>query len=193
VEDTIAEKPTDVELMEALLHRDADAMAAIYARYESTLRAVIQSVLHEESESDEILNDVFVQLWNYADRFIAEKGLRGFLVTLARRRALDRLRRRLAYRRATERFETQMGAEFDDKMRGPGMKPAVSDLSELLSGMIRLLPVPQQEVVELTFFEGMSQREIAARKAIALGTVKTRLQLAQKKLFKQLAPIQNKI
>lgn len=61
--------------------------------YESTLRAVIQSVLHEESEPDEILNDVFIQLWNYADRFIAEKGLRGFLVTLARRRALDRLRR----------------------------------------------------------------------------------------------------
>ena len=127
------------------------------------------------------------------NRIIAEKGLRGFWVTLARRRALDRLRRPLAYRRATERFETQMGAEFDDKMRGPGMKPAVSDLSELLSGMIRLLPMPQQEVVQLTFFEGMSQREIAARKAIALGTVKTRLQLAQKKLFKQLAPIQDQL
>jgi RNA polymerase sigma-70 factor, ECF subfamily len=53
--------------------------------------------------------------------------------------------------------------------------------------------MPQQEVVQLTFFEGMSQREIAARKAIALGTVKTRLQLAQKKLFKQLAPIQDKL
>ena len=193
MEDTIAEKLTDVELMEALVHRDADAMAAIYARYESTLRAVILSVLHEESESDDVLHDVFIQLWNYADRFIAEKGLRGFLVTFARRRALDRLRRRLAYRRATDRLETQMGAEFHDKMRGPGVKPAIFDLSELLSGMIRLLPVPQQEVVQLTFFEGMSQREIAARKAIALGTVKTRLQLAQKKLFKQLAPMQNKI
>jgi DNA-directed RNA polymerase specialized sigma24 family protein len=79
MEDTIAEKPTDVELMEGLLHRDADAMAAIYARYESTLRVVILSVLHEESESDDILNDVFIQLWNCTDRFIAEKGLRGLV------------------------------------------------------------------------------------------------------------------
>jgi RNA polymerase sigma-70 factor (ECF subfamily) len=59
--------------------------------------------------------------------------------------------------------------------------------------MIRLLPEPQQEVVQLTSFKGMSQREIAAQKSIALGTVKTRLYLAQKKLLNQLVPIQNKI
>jgi RNA polymerase sigma-70 factor (ECF subfamily) len=152
---------------------------------------VILRVLHEEGETDDVLHDVFIQLWNRADRFVAEKGLRGFLVTLARRRALDRLRRRLAYRRAADRLETQMRAEFNDKMRGP--KPTNFDLSEILSRMIRLLPEPQQEVVQLTFFKGMTQREIAAQKSIALGTVKTRLQLAQKKLLNQLVPIQNKI
>ena len=188
-----AERPTDIELMEAVVRRDSDAMAAIYERYESTLRAVILSVLHEEGEADDVLHDVFIQLWNRADRFVAEKGLHGFLVTLARRRALDRLRRRLAYRRATDRLEVQMRAGFQDKMRGRGAKPTNFDLSELLSRMIRLLPEAQQEVVHLTFFEGMSQREIAAQKSIALGTVKTRLQLAQKKLLNQLVPIQNKI
>jgi RNA polymerase sigma-70 factor (ECF subfamily) len=188
-----AERPTDIELMEAVVRRDSDAMAAIYERYESTLRAVILSVLHEEGEADDVLHDVFIQLWNRADRFVAEKGLHGFLVTLARRRALDRLRRRLAYRRATDRLEVQMRAEFHDKMRARGAKPTNFDLSELLSRMIRLLPEAQQEVVHLTFFEGMSQREIAAQKSIALGTVKTRLQLAQKKLLNQLVPIQNKI
>ncbi|HXM26375.1 MAG TPA: sigma-70 family RNA polymerase sigma factor [Chthoniobacterales bacterium] len=187
------QRPTDVELMEAVVRRDSDAMAAIYERYESTLRAVILSVLREEGEADDVLHDVFLQLWNHADRFVAEKGLHGFLVTLARRRALDRLRRRLAYRRATDRLETQMKAEFHDKIRGRQAKPTNFDLSELLWRMIRLLPEPQQEVVQLTFFEGMSQREIAAEKSIALGTVKTRLQLAQKKLLNQLVPIQNKI
>ena len=73
------------------------------------------------------------------------------------------------------------------------MKPIDFDLFELLSKTIRLLPEPQQEVVHLTFFEGMSQRQIAAEKCIALGTVKTRLQLAQKKLWNHLVPIQNKI
>jgi RNA polymerase sigma-70 factor, ECF subfamily len=187
------QRPTDVELMEAVVRRDSDAMAAIYERYESTLRAVILSVLREEGEADDVLHDVFIQLWNHADRFVAEKGLHGFLVTLARRRALDRLRRRLAYRRATDRLETQMKAEFHDKIRGRQAKPTNFDLSELLWRMIRLLPEPQQEVVQLTFFEGMSQREIAAEKSIALGTVKTRLQLAQKKLLNHLVPIQNKI
>jgi len=179
--------------MEAVVRRDSDAMAAIYERYESTLRPVILSVLHEEGEIDDVLHDVFIQRWNRADRFVAEKGLHGFLVTLARRRALDRLRRRLAYRRATERMETQMRADFHDKMQGRNVKRTNFDLYELLSRMIRLLPEPQQEVVQLTFFEGMSQREIAAQKSIALGTVKTRLQLAQKKLLNQLVPIQNKI
>ena len=193
MEEINAERPTDVELMEAVVRRDSDAMAAIYERYESTLRPVILSVLHEEGETDDVLHDVFIQLWNHADRFVAEKGLHGFLVTLARRRALDRLRRRLAYRRATDRMETQMRAEFHDKMQGRNVKRTNFDLHELLSRMIRLLPEPQQEVVRLTFYEGMSQREIAAQKSIALGTVKTRLQLAQKKLLNHLVPIQNKI
>jgi len=188
-----AERLTDAELMEAVVRRDSDAMAAIYERYESMLRSVISSILHEGGDTDDVLNDVFIQLWNDADRVLAEKGLQGFLVTVSRRRALDRLRSRLAYRRATDRLETELMAEFSDKMRGPQAKPTTFDLSELLSPMIRLLPEPQQEVVELTFFKGLTQREIAAQKSIALGTVKTRLHLAQKKLLNQLVPIQNKI
>ena len=188
-----AERLTDAELMEAVVRRDSDAMAAIYERYESMLRSVISSILHEGGETDDVLHEVFIQLWNRADRFLAEKGLQGFLVTMAKRRALDRLRRRLAYRRATDRLEIKMMAEFNDKIGRPQVKPTTFDLSELLSPMIRLLPEPQQEVVELTFFKGLSQRDIAAQKSVALGTVKTRLRLAQKKLMNQLVPIQNKI
>jgi RNA polymerase sigma factor (sigma-70 family) len=72
-----------------------------------------------------------------------------------------------------------MMAEFNDKMGRPQVKPTTFDLSELLSTMIRLLPEPQQEVVELTFFKGLSQREIAAQKSISLGTVKTRFSVAR--------------
>ena len=193
MEEMNGERLTDVALMDAVVRRDADALAAIYERYESMLRSVISSILHEGGETDDVLHEVFIQLWNRADRFLAEKGLQGFLVTMAKRRALDRLRRRLAYRRATDRLEIQMMAEFNDKMGRPQVKPVTFDLSELLFRMIRLLPAPQQEVVELTFFKGLTQREIAAQKSIALGTVKTRLHLAQKKLLNQLAPIQNKI
>ncbi|MGA7128783.1 MAG: sigma factor, partial [Chthoniobacterales bacterium] len=100
------ESKSDAELMEAVNRRESDAIQEIYKRYESALRSVIQSVLHDDSETDDALNDVFLQLWDQSDRFIAEKGLHGFLVTMARRRALDRLRRRLAYHRTRDRFET---------------------------------------------------------------------------------------
>jgi RNA polymerase sigma-70 factor, ECF subfamily len=187
------EAMSDGELMAALARRESEVMKEIYSRYERTLRAVIQSVLHEDTDVDDVLDEAFLQLWNHADRFVAEKGLHGYLVTVARRRALDRLRRRLAYRRATDRFETQQKAEFRADVLEHDFQPTNSDLSELLREMIRQLPVAQQEIVQLTFFEGLSQREIAARKSIALGTVKTRLQLAQKKLLNQLIPLQDKI
>jgi RNA polymerase sigma-70 factor, ECF subfamily len=187
------EAKSDAELMEAVGKRESDAIQQIYKRYESTLRTVIQSVLHDDSETDDALNDVFLQLWDRSDRFNAAKGLHGFLVTMARRRALDRLRRRLAYHRTRDRFETELKAEYRDAVRGHDFQPPNSDLRDLLRGVIGTLPILQQEVVHLAFFEGLSQRQIAARRSIALGTVKTRLQLAQKKLLSQLAPLQGMI
>jgi RNA polymerase sigma-70 factor (ECF subfamily) len=184
------ESKSDVQLMEAVGRREGDAIREIYKRYESSLRTVIQSVLHDEGETDDTLSDVFLQLWDQADRFDAAKGLHGFLVTMARRRALDRLRRRLAYRRATDRFQVEVEARYAAEPWVDQFESTNSDLADLLQGVIHNLPVPQQEVINLTFFEGLSQRQIAARKSIALGTVKTRLQLARKKLFDQLAPIQ---
>jgi len=179
---------SDIELMEAVSRRESDALQLIYKRYESVLRAVIHSVLHDDGEVDDALNDAFLQLWDHAERFDSAKGLHGFLVTMARRRALDRLRRRAAYHRATDRFEAQLRST--ENGRAHDSQPTNSDLTDLLYAVIGNLPAPQQEVVRLTFFEGLSQRQIAARKSIALGTVKTRLALARKKLFDQLAPVQ---
>lgn len=181
---------TDSELMQALSRGESDAMAEIYRRYESTLRTVILSVLHEEADLDDVLNDVFLQLWHRANRFVPEKGLHGFLVTIARRRALDRLRRRLTYRRVSDKYQSELKAEFKSGLRSTDAEPANADLTKLLKRIIGRLPKPQQEVVHLTFFEGMSQREIAARRLIALGTVKTRLQLAQEKSLQLLIPLQ---
>jgi RNA polymerase sigma-70 factor (ECF subfamily) len=175
--------------MEAVARRESDAIQEIYKRYESTLRTVIRSVLHDEGETDDTLNDVFLQLWDQADRFDPAKGLQGFLVTMARRRALDRLRRRLAYHRTRDRFEAELKATYASETRAQDFQPPNADLTDLLHGVIDTLPILQQEVVNLAFFEGLSQREIAARRSIALGTVKTRLQLAQKKLFDRLAPV----
>src|SRR6201993_4505538 len=95
---TTLESMSDADLMAAVVQRDADAIQEIYRRYKLTLRAVIHSVLHEDGETDDALNDVFLQLWDHADRFIPEKGLHGFLVTLALPRGPGRLGPRLVPR-----------------------------------------------------------------------------------------------
>jgi RNA polymerase sigma-70 factor, ECF subfamily len=185
---------SDNQLMEAVVNRKAEALECIYQRYESLLRPVILGVIRDESEVEDVLHDVLLQVWEQGHRYNPnENGLRGLLVTLARRRSLDRLRRRSAYRRATENLKTDMDNPLRFETATTTNQAEVNDLSELLNRVIQELPEAQKEVIDLAFFKGMSQREIAAKRQISLGTVKTRLHLAQRKLHNYLVPMQHKI
>ena len=185
---------SDDQLMKAVVNRENDALESIYKRYESLLRAVILNVIRDESEVDDVLHDVLLQVWEQGHRYNPnEKGLRGLLVTLARRRAFDRLRRKAAYRRATENLKTDTDNPLTFETANISSEVEVNDLSKLLNRVIQELPEAQKEVIDLTFFKGMSQREIAAKRQISLGTVKTRLHLAQRKLYNFLMPMQHKI
>jgi RNA polymerase sigma-70 factor, ECF subfamily len=185
---------SDDQLMKAVVNRENDALESIYKRYESLLRAVILNVIRDESEVDDVLHDVLLQVWEQGHRYNPnEKGLRGLLVTLARRRAFDRLRRKAAYRRATENLKTDTDNPLTFEIATISSEVEVNDLSKLLNRVIQELPEAQKEVIDLTFFKGMSQREIAAKRQISLGTVKTRLHLAQRKLYNFLMPMQHKI
>jgi RNA polymerase sigma-70 factor (ECF subfamily) len=185
---------SDDQLMEAVVDRKSEALECIYLRYESLLRAVILAVIRDESEVDDILHDVMLQVWEQGDRYNPNgRGLRGLLVTLARRRALDRLRRRAAYRHATEALKDDADNPLLNEITTTTSQLENSDLSLVLGPMIQLLPEAQREVIHLTFFNGLSQREIAKQRRISLGTVKTRLHLAQRKLHKFLLPIRHKI
>jgi RNA polymerase sigma-70 factor, ECF subfamily len=185
---------SDDQLMKAVVNRENDALESIYKRYESLLRAVILNVIRDESEVDDVLHDVLLQVWEQGHRYNPnEKGLRGLLVTLARRRAFDRLRRKAAYRRATENLKTDTDNPLTFKIATISSEVEVNDLSKLLNRVIQELPEAQKEVIDLAFFKGMSQREIAAKRQISLGTVKTRLHLAQRKLYNFLMPMQHKI
>jgi len=119
--------------------------------------------------------------------------VRGLLVTLARKRSLDRLRRRAAYLRATESLKSDTGNPLRFEASPRASQVEINDLSELLNRAIQILPEAQKEVIDLAFFKGMSQREIAAKRQISLGTVKTRLHLARRKLLNHMVPMQDKI
>ena len=175
----------DESLMEALLNQESAALQCLYLRYRGLLHSVAMNVVHSSLDAEEILQDVFLHIWNRAESYSVEKGKPlGWLVMLTRRRAIDRLRQQSSYRRATSRFEVEYLQENDGPITHPGMnqRACLDDLRTLLKQQLQRLPPAQKEAVELTFFQGMSQREIASATRLPLGTVKTRIELGLRKL-----------
>ena len=96
----------DQELMNGVLGRVPGALDRLHKRYRVVLKSIIMQVLHDETEADDVLQEVFLQVWDRASSYSSRKGrLMSWLCTLARRRAIDRLRQQSAYRRATDRYE----------------------------------------------------------------------------------------
>jgi RNA polymerase sigma-70 factor (ECF subfamily) len=130
------------------------------------------------------LQEVFLEVWRLARRYSSEKGKAlGWIITLSRRRAIDRLRREQAYSRVEERYqkETEQQPEAWTQVQGSD-DVETADLRRVLAGIIQTLPEAQRVAVEMAFYKGMSQREISTQTGIALGTIKTRLELALKKI-----------
>src|SRR5687768_9011631 len=175
----------DEQLMDQLVLRDDRALQKVYRRYGNVLHSVAMRVLHDETDTEEVLQDVFVQLWQKPEKYLVQKGTPlGWLVTLAHRRAIDRVRHRMAYRRATERLETSTRHRTPprDEIHSVEQQAERADLRNFLEKMIRRLPSAQRDVIEWTFFSGMSQRQIATTRHLPLGTVKTRIELGLRRL-----------
>ena len=103
--------PSDLELMQAIQAEDPEALSQLYDRYNGILKALILRVVHNEAEADDLLQEIFMEIWNQAKNFSAQKGKPlGWMVTLARRRAIDGLRKKQAYARAEERLQNGDGA-----------------------------------------------------------------------------------
>src|SRR5438445_5427683 len=100
--------PSDVDLMLGIQSGDADALSQLYDRYNGVMKALILRIIRNETEADDLLQEVFMEIWNRAKNFSAKKGKPlGWMVTLTRRRAIDALRKKQAYARAEERLQAQ--------------------------------------------------------------------------------------
>jgi RNA polymerase sigma-70 factor (ECF subfamily) len=184
----------DEALMKAVSRRRYDALAELYDRHGKRLRATIDGVVHEEAEADDVLQEIFIQIWEEAARYSPKAGKPlGWMVTIARRRAIDRLRRRQAYSRARERYQKRVTHETSNSTRQADEVFMLNDLRHFLKECMRILPRLQREALELAFFKGLSHREIAAATHAPLGTVKTRLELGLQKLTHALRPLSHKV
>src|SRR3954470_18852006 len=185
----------DETLMEKITQRQQPALSELYSRYSRSLRALIGSVVHEESEADDVLQESFLQIWREAHHYSPKAGKPlGWVITIARRRAIDRVRRRDSYRRAKQRFEDEIKPQAQPvRTSATDAQVSQSDLRKFLGRQMETLPKVQREAVELAYFKGLSQREIAATTNTPLGTVKTRLQLGLRKLSQCVRPLKAKI
>lgn len=181
---------TDLDLIRAVSeNRSQQALETLYRRHRPLLQSVIGRVMNSESDVDDVLQDVFIQVWNQASAYSSEKGhLLGWLITLARRRALDRVRQMCAYRNATVRYENSVEPPRPGSLGTCTVDKEVQhhELQERMSTLMHRLPEAQRQVVRLTFYQGLSQREIAAHLSVPLGTIKTRIELGMRKLGRSL-------
>lgn len=187
---------SDDALMEAITERRPEALNEFYSRHGGRLKSVVANVVHEEGAADDVLQDILLQIWHEADHYSPKAGkLLGWIVTIARRRAIDRLRRKQAYCRAKERYQAHLNEQPATTPESHSFAGDISrsDLRQFLDRRLNVLPRQQREALELAFFAGMSHREIAAVTRAPLGTVKTRLELGLQKLTQSLKPIRHKI
>lgn len=174
---------TDEHLMEMIQAKQPDALGHLHDRYASMIKALVMKVLHNDAEADDMLQEIFVEIWNRAPSYDPSKGKPlGWMITLARRRGIDRLRKRESYCRMEGRLLEETAHQPQEMSSQLEEDVAHGEMRLHLNRILSTLPEAQRKVIELAFYKGMSQREIAAATGTPLGTVKTRIELALRKI-----------
>lgn len=171
----------DSDLALGLVQCDEDALAELYDKYGRLAFATALRIVHDSGRAEDVVQDAFLSLWSNAGQFAAKRGsLRTWLLTVVRHRAIDTLRGRAAH----ERDEIELGAEV--RATGTTTDPWTNVSGSVERNAIRkaldALPLEQRLAVELAYFGGYTQPEIADMMGVPLGTVKGRTRLGLKKL-----------
>lgn len=165
---TAIETIEDAILLTRMAQRDENAMEEIFRRYSGAVYSVALRVLHDSGQAEDILQEVFLQLWRGPVAFVERRGsLGGWLVVIARNRAIDLLRRRKLTDPVEEVALASSINVADEAERNTTMQKVRQAIAEL--------PEEQRKTLELAYFEGLSHTEIASRTGDPLGTVKTRI------------------
>lgn len=182
--------PADHDLIASAASGDERAIGSLYDRYGGILYAVAYRIVGQRADAEEVVIEAFAQIWREAPRFDPSRGsVTGWLTMIARSRALDMVRARARRERITAT------AAADRPGVSPGMSSWRPDAGGALDdaerrtqvrAALELLSPPQRQAIELAYFDGLSQSEIAERLHEPLGTIKTRVRLGMQKLRESL-------
>jgi RNA polymerase sigma-70 factor, ECF subfamily len=169
----VPDAPTDdaeVALIRALAKGDAQALSSLYDQYSSILLAVAQRILGNAKEAEDLLHDVFLEVWRHAGDYDRARGtVRAWLLMRMRSRALDR--KRAQGRSRVVLLENGQMPDGEAKEEDPSLAPDRAVVRKAVAA----LPPDQRVVLELGYFEGLTSAEIAERVDIPIGTVKSRV------------------
>ena len=181
------EELEDLELLAKISEKDRQALAELYDRYGRRVFALAVRMLNDPVGSEEVTQDVFMSVWRRGASYTSKKGkFTTWLFSIAHNRTIDELRKR-------KRDRSRENTDIDDHLniQSSDISPADAAVAQSEYLQIRAamekLPVEQKHVVDLSYFKGLTQTEIAMKTGQPLGTVKTRMRLALKKLRQALS------
>ena len=178
----------DAGLLRRMAAGDEAALGALYDRWSPLFHSVVLRIVGDRDDAEELVEETFWQAWRQAARYDAGRaGVSAWLVVMARSRALDRVRLRGWKRAAAGEVEAAASIEAVVEAGGPLQAAEQDETRRIVRAAMDALPAEQRETLELAYFRGMSQSEIAAATGQPLGTVKTRARLALQKLREALA------
>ncbi|MGH7962500.1 MAG: sigma-70 family RNA polymerase sigma factor [Candidatus Binatia bacterium] len=174
--------------MTAIARLQQEALDRLYERYQPMVYHLALRILRSRESAEEVVYDVFWQVWREAGRYDARRGsVVAWLATLARSRAIDALR--AGRGNPTVEEDPNERPLLTDPADGPEERTSLGQRAVLVRDALQSLPPDQRVALELSFFAGLTHVEIAERLAEPLGTVKTRIRSAMLRLREQLRPL----
>jgi RNA polymerase sigma-70 factor (ECF subfamily) len=162
----------DLECLLRLQARDASGLEMLYDAYAATLYGVALRILRDAADAEDVVQETWTQVWKASATYDPHRGaVAAWLLTIARSRALDRYRSASARKRAHDSAEA--GAPPPAPLADPGADSEQAQLAARIRQALETLPAEQRQVLELAYFGGLSQSEVAARLGKPLGTVKS--------------------
>lgn len=190
-QDSLGLRARDDEWIALIKRIVAGEQTALAAFYDSTCRlsyGLILRIIGDPATAEEVTLDVYTQVWRRADSYSAERGAPlAWLLTIARTRALDRLR--AGWQEQQRRQPLEIVNEVATNLESPEQMTELAERQRLVRAALESLSAEQREAIELAYYSGLSHSEIALKLGQPLGTIKTRIRLAMIKLRDQLKPL----
>ncbi len=187
-EDARAARQRDAVLVARMAASDAGALAELYDRYARPVYSYLHRICGDPQAAEDLLQEVFFRAWRQAGMFDGTRGaFVSWVMSIAHNMAIDEVRKR---RRRPQKADSEdpelMLASVPDTGLNVEDEVWLGALRETIDGAMATLPTAQREAIELTYFRGLTQREIAEQLGEPLGTIKTRMRLGMQKLRDQL-------